>query len=121
MIDSLLIFGGPILVTLVVAVLLCRYRYSHKKRIGFGTVVASAVIANVAVFMSVAFYEEGWHLFTREAWTGGKGGWEAGLFVLGIITVMCILPALGVAVYYERRSRRDTKSVASYEGRGVKG
>ena len=55
--------------------------------------------------MSLGIYEEGWHIFTREAWTGGKGGLEAALVVLGVITTFCVLPALGVAVYFQRRSK----------------
>jgi hypothetical protein len=112
MLEPTLYFAGTILGTLVVSILLCRYRAARRKRISFGTVLASAVIANVAIFMSLGFYEEGWHIFTRDAWTGGKGGLEAALVVLGVITIMCILPALGVAVYYDRRSKKDERPVA---------
>ena len=110
--ETLLYFCGTLLATFVVAVLLCRYRYNHKKRIWFGTVIASAVVANIAVFISLAFYEVGWRFFTREAWTGGKDDLGAIFVVLGIITVICILPALGVAVYFNRRGERDAKPVA---------
>ncbi len=62
--------------------------------------------------MSWSFYEEGWDLFTREAWTGSKGGLEAAFVVLAIIMVFCILPALGVVIYYQRRSKIDETQAA---------
>ena len=114
MLEPTLYFAGTIFVTFIVSILICRYCVAHQRRISFGTVLASAVIANVTIFMSLGFYEEGWHIFTREAWTGGKGGLEAALVVLGIITIMCMLPALSVAVYYERRSKRNRTPVAKH-------
>ena len=111
MLEPLLYFGGTILVTMAVAVLICHYRSAHQKRISWGTVFTSSLIANVSIFLGLAVYEEGWHIFTREAWTGGKGGLDQALFVLGVITILCLLPALGVAVYYQRRCKRDEKHV----------
>jgi hypothetical protein len=107
--EALLYFGGTILATIVVTVLLCRYQLSHKKLIKFDTVFVGTLIANMIVFISFGFYEEGLALFTREVWTSGKGSFESGLVVLGVITIVCILPALGVAVYHERRSKRNEK------------
>jgi len=69
------------------------------------------VIANVGAFLGLGFYEEGWHLFTRETWTGGKGGLAGALAVLGVIAVFSLSPALGVAVYYQRRCKRDEKNL----------
>jgi len=105
MLEPLLYFGGTILATLVVAVLLCHYRVSRRKQVSWGTVLASSLIANVAVFFGMGLYEEGFHLFTREAWSGGKGPPGAMFIVVGVITILCVLPALGVAVYYQRRSK----------------
>ena len=65
------------------------------------------MIANLGVFLGLGIYEEGWHIFTPEAWTGGKGGLGSALVVLTVITLFCLLPALGVAVYYQSRSKRD--------------
>jgi hypothetical protein len=109
--ETLLYFGGTLLATAVVAVLLCHYRFAHQKRISWGTVFSSSVIANVSVFLGMGIYEEGWHIFTREAWSGGKGGLGEVFVVLGIIIILCLLPALGVAVYYQRRSKRNEKAV----------
>ncbi len=111
MLEPILYFTGTILATLIVAVLLCRYHMNHQRRVSWGTVVASSVIANAAVFIGMELYEEGWNLFTREAWTEPKGGWIGIVIVLGVISVLCVLPALGVAVYYQRRSKRDETHV----------
>src|SRR5437016_3320931 len=109
MLEPALYFAGVMLATLVVAVRLCHYRAARQKRISWGTVFSSSVIANVSVFLGMGIYEEGWHIFSREAWTGGKGGLAQVLFVLAIIIIFCLLPALGVAIYYQRRSKRDEK------------
>jgi len=106
MLEPLVYFGGTILATLVVAVLLCHYRVSRRKQASWGKVFASSVIANLAVLFGLGFYEEGFHLFTREAWSGGKGPPGAVFVVVGVITILCVLPAFGVAVYYQRRSKR---------------
>src|SRR5437773_9647819 len=112
MLEPLIYFGGTILATVVVAVLLCHYRTARQQRISYGTLIASSVIANASVFLGMGIYEEGWRIFTRDAWTGGKGGLSGVLVVWAIITIFCLLPALGVAVYYQRRSKRDEKHVA---------
>ena len=104
-----LYFGGTMLATVIAAIALCRYRVAHKKRISYGTLLASSVVANVSVFLGMGIYEEGWHIFTREAWTGGKGGLAGTLFVLAVLTIFCLLPALVVAVCYEWRSKRNEK------------
>ena len=111
MLEPLLYFGGTILGTLVVAVLLCHYRVSRRKQVSWGTVLASSVIANVAAFLGVGFYQWGFHLFTSEALDGGKGPPGGVLIVVGVITILCVLPALGVAVYYQRRSKTDETRV----------
>jgi hypothetical protein len=109
MLEPLLYFGATVLATVTVALLVCRYRSARQKRISWGTVFMSSLAANASVFFGLGIYEEGWDTFTLEAWSGGKGG-LAGLFVvLGVITVLCLLPALGVAIYYQRRSKRDEK------------
>ena len=55
MLGPLLYFGGTILATLVVAVLICHYRVVRRKRISYGTSVASSVTANASVFLGLGF------------------------------------------------------------------
>jgi hypothetical protein len=110
--EPLLYLGATVFVTIIVAVAICRYRVAHHLSISYGTLAASSVIANGLVFISLAFYEEGWHIFTREAWTGGKDGWGTAVLVSGGFAVICILPALGVATYYQRRKTQRESNVA---------
>ena len=109
MLEPLLYFGGTMLATAIVAVFVCRRRVARQKQISWGTLLASSVIANVVVVASLAFYDEGWHIFSRDAWSEPKGGWGGVVVVMGIVAVFCILPALAVALYYQRRSKRDEK------------
>ena len=109
MLEPLLYFCGTMLATLAVAVVVCRYLASHGKQVSWGAVLASSIIANVGVFLGFGFYEEGLHLFTSEAWVGGKGGLGEVFIVVGVLTAFCILPALGVAVYFQRRAQTREK------------
>ena len=114
---------GTILVTLVVSILLCRHRIAQKEPLFFVTALASALIANVVVFvlvlLSERIYDEGWHIFSLEAWkfiTRSRDALAAFMFTawswIGVGTLICILPALGVAYYYKRRSKKNGIHVA---------
>ena len=105
---ALIFFGVPMLATAVVAIPLCRYRSAHHKRVSYGTLVVSALIANVICLVAFGVYQDGWHIFTLEAWTGGKGGFSAIMKVVLTSTITSLLPALAVAVYYQKRGMRDT-------------
>jgi len=114
---------GAILLTLVVSTLLCRHRIAQKKHFFFVTALASALIANVVLFvlvlLSERFYDEGWHIFSLEAWkfiTRSRYALKAFMFTawsfIGVGTFICILPALGVAYYYKRRSKKSETHAA---------
>ncbi|MGB7767309.1 MAG: hypothetical protein WBN22_00445 [Verrucomicrobiia bacterium] len=112
MIIQLLIgFVVPMLVTVVVTALFCRYRIARKKRVSYGTLFICPIIATAGVLLCLSVCFDGWRVFTRGYWTEGKGGLEMILVVFGIIAAFCVLPALGVAVYYQRRSKRDETNV----------
>ena len=96
--------AGTFAATIAITIMLCRYRLARKQPVSFGTLIAGPVIANVVVFLFMAFYSEGESVFTRDFWTGGKAGFETIWGPLGYITVMCVLPALAVIVYYKRRN-----------------
>ena len=108
---------GAILLTLVVSTLLCRHRIAQKKHFFFVTALASALIANVVVFvlviLSQRFYDDGYLIFSGQAWKFVTRSWKfvtadflfTAWSVIGIGTIICILPALGVAYYYKRRSK----------------
>jgi thiamine transporter ThiT len=113
-----LYFVGAILATLVLSTLFCRNRIKRKKRSFFLTALAGAVIAN-AVFFALTFlsgrlYADGWHAFSSEAWknnadliNGLKSILVDAMIFMVVGTFFCIFPALAVACYYERRSKKD--------------
>jgi hypothetical protein len=107
-------FAGAILVTLVATFLLCRHRIIRKKKSFFVAALASDVIANtiysVAVFLVGRFYAEGWYIFTSDAWKSGRlHSWDSAIFdvtlFVGLGAFICLLPVLGIAYYYEKRSK----------------
>src|ERR1043165_5412256 len=110
-------FAGAILMTLIITVVFCR----KKKRAFFLTGLVGDLIANavwfIVFFLSARIYAEGWHVFTREAWaSGGSHGLgsvmtDAMIFII-VGTVVCVLPALGVAYYFERQSKKNETPVA---------
>jgi hypothetical protein len=53
----------------------------------------------------------GWQFYTPDFW---KGNWALGaaLGVVIFITILCILPALVVVVYYQKRRKQDETRVA---------
>jgi hypothetical protein len=118
---ALYYFAGAILVSLATTVLLCRRRMARKKRSFFLTALAGNLIANavlfVVVFVSGRIYADGWRVFTRQAWASGSlhslesSLSDAGLLI-GLGTFICMLPVLGVAFYFERRSKKDPTQVA---------
>jgi len=100
--------GCAVLATVIIATLVCRYRVAHKKRISFGTLLVSPVVANLAVFISLGFCIGGWHFLNHDTWAALSGVFAG----LGLITVMCIFPALGVVVYYQKRNKKNETPVA---------
>jgi branched-subunit amino acid ABC-type transport system permease component len=118
---ALYYFAGAILVAVVMAVLVCRRCVARKKRSVFISALASDVIANAAWFVvffsSARIYADGWRVFSREAWSSGSlhslqsSLFDAGLFIV-LGTLVCMLPVLGVAFYYEKQCKRDHESVA---------
>jgi biotin transporter BioY len=115
---ALYYFAGAILVTFVITVLLCRHRIAQKKKSFFATALVITVITNAVLFvvfyLAGRFYSEGWHVFTLEAWRSDTGSLRSlesaasdGMIFIVVGTLICILPALGVAYYYERRSKKN--------------
>jgi hypothetical protein len=120
---ALYYFAGTVLVALVATVLLCRHRIAQKKKSFFITSLAITIITNtiffVVIYLVGRIYAEGWHVFTLEAWRSDNGRlhnlesamFDARIFIV-VGTLICILPALGIAYYYARRSRKNERQVA---------
>jgi NADH:ubiquinone oxidoreductase subunit 4 (subunit M) len=96
------------LMTIPLTALICRYRLRRKKRISYGTMFAGAFLGAVLFVVSTSIYFNGWQIFSLDEWREDKYFGRNPVFtVLGCVTLMCVLPALGVVVYYERRHKKD--------------
>jgi len=96
--------AATIMATTAVAALLCRYRFTHRQKISWGTSAASVLAGNFIAFLAFTFCREGWGMFSILG--GSKGSWFLMLIVLAISSVPSIVPALALSVYYTRRSER---------------
>jgi hypothetical protein len=105
----LLYFGSAMALTIPFTALLCRYRTARKRGISYGTMLFGAFAASLVVFLCIG----GWEIFTPDYWTVGHKEPPGFAFVfLGFTTAFCVLPALGVSVFYQRRRKRDETNVA---------
>jgi hypothetical protein len=102
------IFGAP-LTTVVAATIVCRYR---QKRFSWGSLALSALVGNSITFASVRFYDQGWYVFTRDCWREPKGGWAPELIFVGFVAAASMLPALAVALYHQKPTRRPSVHAA---------
>jgi len=89
------------LATIPVAGMICRIRIARKKPISYGTLILSACsIPLIVALISTCIQPDIWwsrdHKMTPEIY----------LAMLGYLAAMCVLPALGVVVYYQRRSKK---------------
>jgi hypothetical protein len=101
------------LMTIPLTALICRHRLRCKRQVSYGTMVGGAFCASLLFVIGTAFYYNGWDALTIDGWMYDKFfGTGAVFIVLGFITVVCVLPALGVVVYYQRRQKRDESHVA---------
>ena len=106
--ELLIIIGTVILATAILTALFCRYHVRHSKRISYVMMLVSPFVATFMVMLCTSVCLEGWRVFTREYWMEAKGGMP---IIYGHIATLCVLPALGVAVYYKWWSKRDEKPV----------
>ena len=108
MLQLLLYFGGTVSATIVVTTLVCRYQTTHKKKISYGTLILSPLVANVLVFVLLGGLILGWEFYSPSFWIGN---WAIGatLGVVILITTLCILPALAVVVVYQKLQKKDGK------------
>jgi hypothetical protein len=110
LISILFFLGGPMLATVPVTALLCRYRVAHQRRISYGTMFSGACsIPLLWAILLTCIQPDIW--WSREH----KGTPETLLVMLGFNAAMCVLPALGVVVHFQRKCKRDA-SIAAQRG-----
>ena len=97
------LFGLLMALTVPVTTALCRFRLAHRLRVSYGTVVASASI--VALIFFVCLFPS---QFSYNRHHDAQHKWDPDWFPYllrfsAFIAVICLLPALAVVAYYQRR------------------
>jgi hypothetical protein len=110
--EPLIFLGFAVLLTVPCTALACRHRIARKQRTSYGTMFAGAAVATVITFLCAFAYAAGWDLFSRQFWIDEftiphKDPPGTIWIVLGFVTLICVLPALGVIVYYQARKKHD--------------
>lgn len=99
--------------TIVTTSLLCRFWISRKKLASYGTLLGVPFSFSLLVCWGQYFYYNGWSIFTAHYWNDKyKGGLDERLFDMGLIGAICILPAISVVAYYQRRGKRREQHAA---------
>ena len=104
---GLLLLAILMAATIPATAFLCRYRSSRKKRVSWGTLFAGASVVPLAVGIVMTCMEPDiW-------WSHEHKGSPHDFFItLVFLMLLCVLPALGVVVYYQRKKKRDETPVA---------
>jgi hypothetical protein len=92
--------AAALLTTVLLAATVCRYGFGRRGRVSYGALTLSPLIANAAVFFLGGILWMGTRAFSLEAWQD-VDGIEFLCLSAGAIALVCLFPALGVALYYE--------------------
>jgi hypothetical protein len=104
--EPLIYFGSMVLVSIPVTALICRFRLARKKRVYWGTVLVGALVASLIVFLAAMIYfGEAGDLLRPGSWLP-EGKSPGGLFVITVPAFLCVLPAVAVVAYYQRRQTK---------------
>jgi uncharacterized BrkB/YihY/UPF0761 family membrane protein len=111
--DPIVAFLAPILATIPVTTLICRYRVAREKKVAYGTMFIGIFIVTI-IWLILA--SEG-KCFTGDFWAparpkGGSPGPISILMLLGFVATISALPAFGVVAYYQRRSNKNETRLA---------
>ena len=111
----IIVFVAPVLASLPVAALLCRYRVSHKKRVSYETIIGTALLITLVwlvVFSEGRCFKAAfWSMDATSKLSVGWGlSWT--LRILGFIASICSLSALGVVAYYQKKNKKHELPVA---------
>jgi hypothetical protein len=104
-----------VIAAVVLTAVICRRRLAFKKLVSIGTILAGAFIPATILTGFYPCFEDGLTAFSDGYWAhlkvGGSVPWLF-IFVIWAITFFfCILAALGVVVYYQKRNKSDETGV----------
>jgi hypothetical protein len=104
----------PMMITIPVTAVLCRYRISRKKRVSYGTVFLGVFIA---AFLWFAFVSDGdcfspgfLASITSRVWTRVGDGRVLLLKFVAFNAVASVLSAMGAVHYYQKRSKKIVRA-----------
>ena len=97
----------PVLMSSVVTGFYCRTRIASHNRIGLGSILVCPFLASLAVILSSSVGVEGMSVFTSGYWSGYRLGPKFMFDIYGLLFAMCVVPALGVAVYHMWQSGKS--------------
>ena len=107
-------FAVTVLATFALTILFCRQRLAKKKKSFYAAVLFITTSVNIIFSFGMMIvgriYAEGLRVFSSEAWQGlhSFASLMFDVMLLGFFGILfCILPALVVAYYYEKRSKRN--------------
>jgi uncharacterized membrane protein len=89
----------------------CRYRISRKKRVSCGTLFLGAfVVPFVSVVVGSCTELVSWRMHVHKV--SLHDYFVSQVFTMVSVMLLCVLPALCVVVYYQRKKKRDEMPVA---------
>ena len=101
----LIFFAIEVLVTIPITSLLCRYQLSRHKHVSYATVFVGA--SGMPFLLTILAFCMDADLWSSEPFHYRNAHIEFYVAVLSLIAALSIAPALGVVIYYRRRSKRD--------------
>ncbi len=99
--------------------LLCDFRSAHKKPLSYGTLLAGPFGSTLLVSMCVRIYYDGWSVVTAGYWHDDKGGLYGLLVGVVVVGSVCVLSAIPIVVYFQRRSKIDEGAAAGQHRRTI--
>jgi ABC-type Fe3+-siderophore transport system permease subunit len=106
------LFGLPMVTTIPVTALLCRYRIKSKKHISFWMTLLGCGLSAVLTTFVGCLISDGSKVLSVGYWMGEDIGLDGWLTYWFYATCICLVPALCVVAYYKKQSRRDDIPVA---------
>jgi hypothetical protein len=109
----------PVLMSSVVTGFYCHTRIASCSSIGCGAILVCPFLSSLAVILSCSVGVEGLNVFTIGFWSGYRLGPQFMFDLYGLLFTACIVPALGVAVYYMWKNRKTLIPKKAMQGDGA--
>ena len=114
--EELIYIGFAVLVTIFLTTLFCRWQLAHKNRISIGTLLAGIFCGAIITTTLTPVLDAGLGAFTHEYWANIITGYQRQISTvcfgwLSGSCFICIVPALGAVVYFQRATRQSVKPV----------